>query len=247
MNEIDLTNVRGITCDSRKVKDGYVFVAIKGVGHDGHDYIADAIKNGASYIVQNPDLKQRLNDQIISSSNQQDKHTNNLDTYDYVQFIESGNTRRDLAVLAAAFYKNQPNTMIAVTGTNGKTSVADFVRQIFIHSGENVASIGTLGVQSNVCSIDGVMTTPDAVTLQSLLADLVNSGVTHGVMEASSHGLHQSRLDGVRLKIAAFTNLTQDHLDYHETMEQYFDAKMRLFKNLLPAEGIAIVNTDDPY
>lgn len=246
MSEIDIASIKGVTSDSRMVKDGYAFVAIKGEKSDGHDYIVDAIKNGANYIVQNPTLEQRMDENIVSSSSQQMSYgQGGLAMYDYVRFVDSVNTRRDLSVIAAAFYREQPNNIIAITGTNGKTSVADFVRQLLEVADQAAASMGTLGVQSKAVQIEGAMTTPDSVTLHKTLTDLHGAGVTHVAMEASSHGLDQHRLDCVDVKVAAFTNLTQDHLDYHGTMDDYFAAKLRLFKDI--NQGTAVINADDVY
>jgi UDP-N-acetylmuramoyl-L-alanyl-D-glutamate--2,6-diaminopimelate ligase len=248
MSEIDIAKITGVTSDSRAVKDGYVFVAIKGEQSDGHDYIVDAIKNGAFYIVQNPSLEQRMDNNIVSSSSQQMEYGQGaLSMYDYVRFVESDNTRRDLSIIASAFYKAHPDHVIAVTGTNGKTSVVEFIRQLLEMDGKSAASIGTLGVQSNAVQIDGAMTTPDAVILHDVLAQLKQANVDYAAIEASSHGLHQHRLDGARIAVAAFTNLTQDHLDYHGDMDTYFAAKNRLFENILDDDGVAVVNIDDKY
>ena len=140
-------------------------------------------------------------------------------------------------MMAARFYPAQPGTIVAVTGTSGKTSVADFARQIFAHLGRKAASLGTIGLVKPDGSVYGGLTTPDPVTLHQTLAQLAAEGVTHLAFEASSHGLDQYRLDGVRLKAAAFTNLGRDHLDYHPSMEAYLAAKLRLFTELLPPDG----------
>jgi UDP-N-acetylmuramoyl-L-alanyl-D-glutamate--2,6-diaminopimelate ligase len=149
--------------------------------------------------------------------------------------------------MIAQFYGAQPDNIVAVTGTNGKTSVADFVRQIFEMAKMISASLGTLGLKSKMVKGVNNMTTPDPVKLHALLSDLKAAGVDYLAMEASSHGLHQSRLDGVKPKVAAFTNLSQDHLDYHETMENYFGAKARLFTDILPEDGYAVINIDDEW
>ncbi len=216
--------ITGLTADTRDVRRGYLFAALKGVTHDGVDFIPQAIANGATYILAPTGTKATG-----------------------AELIESDNPRLDFAKLASAFYKSQPDYIIAITGTNGKTSVADFVRQIFELKGLKSASIGTLGLISNHVSGQNGMTTPDPVTLHKLLADLKQADVNHVAMEASSHGLDQYRLDGVKPKVAAFTNLSQDHLDYHETMENYFDAKARLFTEVLSDDGMAIVNLDDEW
>ncbi len=152
--------------------------------------------------------------------------------------------RRALALMAANFFVAQPATVVAVTGTSGKTSVADFTRQIFAALGHQAASLGTIGVVKPDGSLYGSLTTPDPVTLHKILAELAEEGITHLALEASSHGLDQHRLDGVRIKAAAFTNLGRDHLDYHPTMEAYLAAKLRLFSELLPEDGVAVVNAD---
>ena len=216
-------NIKGLTSDSRAVKDGYLFAALKGVNHDGANFIDVVIKNGATHI-----LVQR-----------------GTPVPDGVTSIESDNPHLDFAKLCAEFYGDQPDNIVAVTGTNGKTSVADFIRQIFELLNLKSASLGTLGLVSNHYKADNVMTTPDPVILHSILADLKKHDVNYVAMEASSHGLDQYRLDGVVPKVAAFTNLSQDHLDYHETMESYFSAKTRLFTDVL--NGIAVINIDDEW
>jgi UDP-N-acetylmuramoyl-L-alanyl-D-glutamate--2,6-diaminopimelate ligase len=163
--------------------------------------------------------------------------------------VRVDNTRLALAKLAAAFYAPQPACIAAVTGTDGKTSTADFFRQLWQMSGQKAASIGTLGViRSGETMTDGAFnTTPDPVTLHRELQKLVSEECKYVALEASSHGLHQYRLDGVRVRAAAFTNLTRDHLDYHGTQEAYFDAKLRLFSDLLEENGMAILNADDAH
>lgn len=220
-----MTEIKGITSDSRAVKAGYIFAALQGVKVDGRDYMAAAVDKGATHILAQT----------------------GTDFPTGVTGIESDNPRQDYARMAAEFYDAQPENTIAVTGTNGKTSVADFCRQILDHAGRDAASLGTLGVVSNHINADFGMTTPDPATLHALLADMKAAGINDLAMEASSHGLDQYRLDGVNIKVAAFTNLTQDHLDYHETMDDYFAAKARLFHDLLPTDGIAVVNADDAW
>ena len=154
--------------------------------------------------------------------------------------------RRALAVAASRWYGDQPEVMVAVTGTNGKTSVASFTRQIWEALGETAVNFGTVGVEGAV-SAPLTHTTPEPITLHRLLADLADKGVTHAAMEASSHGLDQFRLDGVRLAAAGFTNVTRDHLDYHPDFEAYFQAKLGLFERVLPQRGTAVVNLDDPH
>lgn len=216
-------NIKGLTADSREVRSGYLFAALPGVRFDGRDFIDQAIMNGATHILVPTGT-------TVSGD---------------VCVIESNSPRHDFAMMAAEFYAQQPRNIIAVTGTNGKTSVADFCRQIFELMDLKSASLGTLGLVCKHVRGENVMTTPDPVRLHALLADLKAVGVDHLAMEASSHGLSQSRLDGVKIKVAAFTNLTQDHLDYHGTMDDYFAAKARLFSDLLPDDGVAVANMDD--
>lgn len=219
-----LNNIKGLTSDTREVRKGYLFAALKGTRFDGHEFIDQAITNGATYILASKDTKA-----------------------DGAYVIESNNPRFDFAKLCAGFYQNQPEHIAAITGTNGKTSTADFIRQIFDYCELKSASLGTLGLVSKHAKGYNVMTTPDPVKLHGLLSDLHSVGVNHLAMEASSHGLDQYRLDGVNIKVAAFTNLSQDHLDYHETMDDYFKAKERLFTDILGDDGIAVVNIDDEW
>lgn len=216
-------NIKGLTSDSRDVREGYLFAALRGVHHDGVDFIDIAIKNGATHILAPTGT-------IVNGD---------------VTVIESDNPRYDFAKYCATFYGDQPDNIVAVTGTNGKTSVADFIRQLFDLYGLKGASLGTLGLVSNHYVADNVMTTPDPVLLHKLLKGLSDASVNYMAMEASSHGLDQYRLDGVTPKVAAFTNLTQDHLDYHGDMERYFNAKKRLFTDVL--NGISVINIDDEW
>ena len=215
-------NIKGLSADTRQIKDGYLFAALKGANHDGVNFIPEAIARGATHI-------------LAPTGTQVDGGV----------LIESDNPRRDFARMCATFYGAQPDNIVAVTGTNGKTSVTDFIRQIFELKGLKSASLGTLGLISNHVQGDNVMTTPDPVTLHALLADLKQADVDFLAMEASSHGLDQYRLDGVKPKVAAFTNLSQDHLDYHGDMETYFKAKARLFTEVLSDDDIAVINMDD--
>lgn len=224
MTESVLNDIKGLSSDTRDIKRGYLFAALKGTRFDGVEFIDQAIMNGATHILAPTGTK-------VTDA----------------QLIESDNTRLDFAKFVAAFYKSQPDNIIAVTGTNGKTSVADFIRQIFEMANLKSASIGTLGLVSKHTKGYNVMTTPDPVKLHALLSDIKSVGVDHLAMEASSHGLDQYRLDGVNIKVAAFTNLSQDHLDYHKTMDNYFNAKERLFKDILSKDGTAVVNIDDDY
>jgi UDP-N-acetylmuramoyl-L-alanyl-D-glutamate--2,6-diaminopimelate ligase len=161
--------------------------------------------------------------------------------------VGDANPRRRLALMAARFYGAQPKTIAAVTGTNGKTSVAAFAMQLWQALGLPAASLGTLGVRGDGLALPLALTTPDPVTLHRLLADVQCRGIEHLAIEASSHGLDQYRLDGVRMAAGAFTNLTRDHMDYHPTVASYFAAKMRLFEALLPAGAGAVLNADSDY
>ncbi len=216
--------IRGITMDSRVVEPGFLFVAIPGVSTDGRDFIPQALAQGAAAVI----------------SEAYDKPVG-------VPHIVVKNSRQALSYAAAAFYGAQPEYMAAVTGTDGKTSTAEFFRQLAEASGRRAASIGTLGVLGEGRSelVAGGRTTPDPVRLHAILARLAAGGYTHACLEASSHGLDQFRMDGVKVRAAAFTNLTRDHLDYHGTDEAYFTAKARLFVDLLTADGTAVLNADD--
>nr|CAD6617080.1 UDP-N-acetylmuramoyl-L-alanyl-D-glutamate--2, 6-diaminopimelate ligase [Rhizobium sp. TCK] len=215
--------IDGISADSRKVEPRMLFAALPGTKADGARFIADAAKRGAVAAVAG---------QTADAS---------------VPVLTVSNPRRFLALAAARFYGAQPATMVAVTGTAGKTSVASFTRQIWAHAGHPAAQIGTTGVVSPTRNDYGSLTTPDPVGLHALLAELAAEGVTHAAMEASSHGLDQSRLDGVRLAAAGFTNLGRDHMDYHPTIESYMAAKMRLFDTLLPKGSPAVIFADDEW
>lgn len=220
------TEIAGLSSDSRAIRPGMLFFALAGAKADGASFAADAASRGAIAVVA---AKGRTNGALS------------------VPVIEVDDPRRALALAAARFYGAQPQTMVAVTGTSGKTSVAAFTRQIWEHAGFAAASIGTTGVVAPGRDEYGSLTTPDPVALHKLLAELAGEGVSHAAMEASSHGLDQHRLDGVRLAAAAFTNLGRDHMDYHPTVEDYHAAKLRLFRNLLPEGAPAIIFADDPW
>src|SRR5262245_33468134 len=220
-------DIRGVTADSRQVQAGYLFAALPGSRADGSQFIADAVKRGAVAVLAPAgapvgDLPAK------------------------VALLRDANARRRLALLAAAFYARQPKTIAAITGTSGKTSTADFTRQLWMRLGHRAASLGTLGVVTPDRHIDGALTTPDPVALHKQLAELADAGIDHLAMEASSHGLDQFRLDGVRVQAAAFTNLSRDHLDYHGTLDAYFAAKRRLFSDILRDGGLAVLNADVP-
>jgi UDP-N-acetylmuramoyl-L-alanyl-D-glutamate--2,6-diaminopimelate ligase len=213
----------GLTADSRAVKPGDLFAALPGGKADGTSFIPDAIARGAVAVLA-PEGTVLEDPRAV--------------------LVTDGNPRRRFALMAAKFFDRQPATMVAVTGTNGKTSVANFTRQIWSALDLPAASFGTIGLVSPHRAEAGTLTTPDPVALHRLLAELADEGVSHAAFEASSHGLDQYRLDGVSLSAAAFTNLTRDHLDYHGDMESYWQAKRRLFAELLPEWGTAVVNAD---
>jgi UDP-N-acetylmuramoyl-L-alanyl-D-glutamate--2,6-diaminopimelate ligase len=215
----------GIASDSRKVKPGDLFVAVPGTKADGLSFVTAALANGASAVMAERAPALPAN----------------------VAFIEVDDVRRALARAAAAFFPRQPATIAAVTGTSGKTSVAAFTRQIWQALGLQAASLGTIGVVSPRGETYGSLTTPDPIELHRTLDALAREGVTHLALEASSHGLDQRRLDGVRIAAGAFTNLSRDHLDYHPTIEAYLAAKIRLFDTLLSPDGTAVIGVDDAH
>ena len=218
--------VLGLTADSRAARPGYLFAALTGTKADGAVYAADAVAKGASAIIAAKGAA--LGDLPVP-------------------ILRVDDPRHALALAAARFYGAQPATMAAVTGTSGKTSVVSFLRQIWAHAGLQAASIGTTGVVAPGRDDYGTLTTPDPVALHLLLKELADAGVTHAAMEASSHGLDQRRLDGVKLSAAGFTNLGRDHMDYHPTVEEYHRAKLRLFDTLLPKGAPAIIFSDDAW
>jgi UDP-N-acetylmuramoyl-L-alanyl-D-glutamate--2,6-diaminopimelate ligase len=219
--------VGGVTADSRSVKLGDAFVAIAGNATDGLRFAASAIAAGAVAV-----LAERRPDGPLPKN---------------IAFVRVGNARRTLALAAAKFYPRQPETIAAVTGTSGKTSVAVFTRQIWTALGYRAASIGTIGIVSPRREVYGSLTTPDPVVLHRSIDQLAGEGVTHLAIEASSHGLDQYRLDGMRIAAAAFTNITRDHLDYHPSFAAYFAAKLRLFEELLAPDGAAIIDVDHEH
>nr|WP_323777192.1 UDP-N-acetylmuramoyl-L-alanyl-D-glutamate--2,6-diaminopimelate ligase [Amylibacter sp.] len=221
--------INGICVDSRACKAGDLFAAMPGSLVHGGTFIQYALRMGASAILTDAEGRGiALND------------VGDIP----VPVIVNDDPRRALAMAAAQFYGAQPATMVAVTGTNGKTSVANFTRQIWELLGYDAVNFGTTGVEG-AYSAPMSHTTPEPVTLHKLLKTLESEGITHAAMEASSHGLDQRRLDGVWLTAAAYTNFTQDHLDYHDTFEAYFNAKAGLFSRVLPPEGSAVINIDD--
>ncbi|HVZ99967.1 MAG TPA: UDP-N-acetylmuramoyl-L-alanyl-D-glutamate--2,6-diaminopimelate ligase [Caulobacterales bacterium] len=211
--------IAGLTSDSRQVKPGFLFAALQGVAAHGRDFLAQAKANGAVAVLSAGDVETDLPNVIEAEP------------------------RRALAFAASAFYPRRPATIVAVTGTNGKSSTVDFLRQIWSAGGKKAASLGTLGAIGPNGVIDLGHTTPDPVAIHETLQTLADQGVTHAAMEASSHGLAQHRVDAVAFKAGAFTNLTQDHLDYHQDMASYRDAKLKLW-GLVDEGGVAVVNAD---
>ena len=218
--------ISGLTADSRKVEPGFLFAALRGAAVDGAEFAQMACKAGAAAVLCHNDAVERLRRECPAE----------------VVILGAEEPRHSLARMAARFFGAQPDTVVAVTGTAGKTSVAHFVRQIFQAAGHPAASLGTLGTIKPDGKSYGGLTTPDPVALHRELSELRAEGINHAAMEASSHGLDQHRLDGVRLTAAAFTNLGRDHLDYHATLEDYLQAKLRLFKELLPDGGTVVVD-----
>ena len=221
--------ITALTADSRAVRPGALFAALPGMAHDGRDFIPAAVAAGAVAVL----APEGTPADIVPAG---------------VTLIADANPRRQLALIAGNFHGTQPATIAAITGTNGKTSVATFLRQIWRHLGDKAASMGTLGVSSGVPELDSgpALTTADPVALHKTLAGLAGHGIDHLAMEASSHGLDQYRLDGVRLSAAALTNISRDHLDYHKTPEAYRRAKLRLFEELLPEGGVAVACHEAP-
>ena len=216
--------VGGITADSRAVKRGDAFVAVAGSKDDGLRFVDQALAAGAAAV-----MAERAPAAPLPAG---------------IGFIKVLNARRALALAAAKFYPRQPAVIAAVTGTSGKTSVVAFTRQIWAALGARAASIGTVGLVTPTREVYGSLTTPDPVALHRSLDALAGEGVTHLAMEASSHGLDQHRLDGVRIAAGGFTNLSRDHLDYHPSLEAYLAAKLRLFSDLIAPDGAAVIATD---
>ncbi len=230
-------DISGLSADSRNLRAGFIFAALPGTmvakgaakARDGRDFIDQAVAAGARAV-------------LVPKGSTVPPHAG-------VIVIEADNPRRALAKMAANLAERQPDTCVAVTGTNGKSSIVTFCRQLWQTLGINGASVGTIGITASLAdgrTIDkpGALTTPDPVTLHTALAELVSDGVTHVAMEASSQGLDQYRADGAKVSAAAFTNLTRDHLDYHGTMDKYLAAKLRLFTQVLAEDGVAILNRD---
>ncbi len=217
--------ISGLSADSRTVRPGYLFAALPGTAADGATFIDDAIGHGAVAVLARPGT-------AVADPK--------------VPLVADDNPRRRLALLSARFFARQPAHIAAVTGTNGKTSIVHFTCQIWTRLGLNAASIGTLGVDAAGAGFDVALTTPEPVALHETLKRLAERGVEHLALEASSHGLDQYRLDGVRIGVAAFTNLSHDHLDYHHSPESYLAAKVRLFTEVMAPQGVAVLNVDAP-
>ncbi|WP_424941815.1 UDP-N-acetylmuramoyl-L-alanyl-D-glutamate--2,6-diaminopimelate ligase [Aliiroseovarius crassostreae] len=221
--------ITGLSVDSRFVKPGHLFAALPGARVHGGEFIQYALRMQAAAVLTDPEGARIAAEELAASD---------------AALIVVEDPRMTLAYAAALWSGAHPEHMVAVTGTNGKTSVASFTRQIWEHLGLPAANLGTAGVEG-AYTAPMTHTTPEPITLHKLLADMAGAGITHAAMEASSHGLAQRRLDGVRLTAAGFTNFTQDHLDYHETFEEYFHAKSGLFRRLLGEDGTAVINMDD--
>jgi UDP-N-acetylmuramoyl-L-alanyl-D-glutamate--2,6-diaminopimelate ligase len=222
--------ITGLTLDSRAAVPGALFAALPGTRAHGAAFVPMALERGAAAVLTDAEGAALCGDAVRGAG---------------AALAVAEDARAALSAAAALWFGAQPATMVAVTGTNGKTSVATFARQIWAALGHAAINIGTTGIEG-AWAAPSSHTTPDAVALHRLLAQAAGAGVTHAAMEASSHGLDQRRLDGVVLAAGGFTNLTQDHLDYHGTMEAYFRAKAGLFDRLLPPGGAAVVNIDDP-
>lgn len=217
--------ITGLTADSRAVLPGMLFAALSGTNVDGARFVPEAAEKGAVAILSGADAV--------------------VDDLD-IPVIRVKQPRRELALAAARFFGRQPKQVAAVTGTSGKTSVTVFTRQIWESAGLSAASLGTIGLVTSSGRNEGGLTTPDPVSLHETLAGLAAEGITHLAIEASSHGLDQRRLDGIKINAAAFTNLSRDHLDYHANLDAYLAAKLRLFRDLLVDDGTAVFDCDEP-
>ncbi|MFU1477123.1 UDP-N-acetylmuramoyl-L-alanyl-D-glutamate--2,6-diaminopimelate ligase [Roseovarius sp. C7] len=222
--------VTGLSVDSRQTREGHLFAALPGTNVHGARFIEAALERGAAAVLTDADGAAQARDLFDGAA---------------VALVVAEDPRQTLSYAAALWYGGQPESMVAVTGTNGKTSVASFTRQIWAELGLEAVNLGTTGVEG-AYQVPLAHTTPEPITLHRVLAECQAAGVTHAAMEASSHGLAQRRLDGVQLMAAGFTNFTQDHLDYHASFDEYFDAKAGLFARVLPEDGTAVINIDDP-
>ena len=226
ISDVPDLKISGVNIDSTKIKPGDLFIAISGSKYDGHDFIPEAIKNGAKAIITNgrsfPNLR--------------------------VPQLKVKNPRKVASIVAASFYQNPSRNlkMIGITGTNGKTTVCSILSKILECAGYNIAQLGTLGLKSKLINLPKTLTTPDAISLQKTLSFLKKNKYSHVIMEVSSHGIDQHRTDCIDFDFAVFTNLTPEHLDYHKSMESYFRTKAQLFKHL-KNDAVAIINDDDQY
>ena len=225
--------INGLTSDSRDVRPGYLFAALDGSRARGADFIPEALRRGAAAVLAPTGIT------LATAAPNAAANAATLITDDI--------PRRRFAEMAAHFFARQPRTIAAITGTNGKTSTATFLRELWRGAGRRASSLGSLGVEGDGPVSAAALTTPDPVALHRTLAALAEADVAHCALEASSHGLDQYRLDGVRLVAAAFLNLTRDHLDYHRDLESYFAAKTRLFSDVMAPGGDAILNRESPY
>jgi UDP-N-acetylmuramoyl-L-alanyl-D-glutamate--2,6-diaminopimelate ligase len=226
--DIDI-DISGIAYDSRKVKEGYLFVAIEGEKYDGHDFITEAIKKGAAAVVYEKGIRERKSGGPL--------------------YIKVKDSRSSLACIAHNFYgaPSERLALIGITGTNGKTTTTYILKSILESWQKEVGLIGTIQYMVKDKTYPAPYTTPESLEFHGLLKDMLSSGCTHVVAEISSHALAQHRVDNAVFKVAIFTNLTRDHLDFHKTMEDYFRAKERLFRELIDSEGTCVINLDDPY
>ncbi|MDH5721992.1 MAG: UDP-N-acetylmuramoyl-L-alanyl-D-glutamate--2,6-diaminopimelate ligase [Alphaproteobacteria bacterium] len=225
IDEFDVSCLKGVAIDSRQVQEGYLFAALSGERHDGRDYIDQAITSGASAVLVEEGFQPKSDGNVI--------------------YIADQNPRKALSYILSIYYKDQPEHNVAVTGTNGKSSVVHFLRQIWQSLGHKAVSMGTLGLSGDTnVKMEGSITTPDPVSLHRVLQELKGEGVDYLAMEASSHGLDQYRLDGVNVSVAAFTSFSQDHLDYHKSEQDYLASKARLFSKDIMQEGVAVLNAD---
>ncbi|MEM7191169.1 MAG: UDP-N-acetylmuramoyl-L-alanyl-D-glutamate--2,6-diaminopimelate ligase, partial [Pseudomonadota bacterium] len=225
------TVITGLAVDSREVKEGFLFIAMPGTELDGAAFAQYAVRQGAAAVMVTPEGLETARADIGELP---------------VPFLVHHNPRAELARMAAFWHRAQPEVMVGITGTNGKTSVAHFLRQIWSALGASAATFGTAGVEGPGFEEPLAMTTPEPLSLHALLARLAGNGCNHAAMEASSHGLAQHRVDGVRFAAAALTNITRDHMDYHRDHDDYVAAKLRLFHDLLPPGATAVLNADDP-
>jgi len=225
--------IKGIAYDSRLVRKNYLFVAVRGFSVDGHDFIKDAVNRGATVVVAEHPLK------ITDSHQSGVEHE--------VTFFCVSDSREALALISAAYYEHpsQCLSLIGITGTNGKTTTSFITKNIIDRGGRNAGLLGTIYYMTGDMTTNAFNTTPESLDLQRYLRQMVDSGMHFGVLEVSSHALALKRVEGCSFKVAAFTNFSQDHLDFHDTMDEYFNAKSKLF-SYLDSEGTAVLNRDDP-